>query len=133
MRAQKQSYATFSNRGFGKANSLFGENILNFVDCSEIGLAKLRYVIMRLFYWFFSSVNYIAVTSKTSFVYYVLIKCSFMSHVYFQHSIADFSHSGPQIHQSALGLNETAELSDRNMYFHELLCIIVVDLVVLNT
>ena len=55
-----------------------------------------------------------------------------MSHVYFQHSIADFSHSGPQIHQSALGLNETAELSDRNMYFHELLCIIVVDLVVLN-
>ena len=47
-----------------------------------------------------------------------------MSRVYFQHSIADFSH--------ALGLNETAELSDRNMYFHELLCIIVVDLVVLN-
>ena len=56
-----------------------------------------------------------------------------MSHVYFQHSIADFSHSGPQIHQSALGLNQTGELSDRNMYFHELLCIIVVDLVVLNT
>ena len=55
-----------------------------------------------------------------------------MSRVYFQRSITDFSHSGPQIHQSALGLNETAELSDRNMYFHELLCIIVVDLVVLN-
>ena len=55
-----------------------------------------------------------------------------MSRVYFQHSIADFSHSGPQIHQRALGLNETAELHDRNMYFHELLCIIVVDLVVLN-
>ena len=55
-----------------------------------------------------------------------------MSRVYFQHSIADFSHSGPQIHQSALGLNETAELYDKNMYFHELLCIIVVDLVVLN-
>ena len=55
-----------------------------------------------------------------------------MSRVYFQHSIADFSHSGPQIRQSALGLNETAELSDRNMYFLELLCIIVVDLVVLN-
>ena len=55
-----------------------------------------------------------------------------MSHVYFQHSIADFSHSGPQIHQSTSGINETAELTDRNMYFHEFLCIIVVDLVVLN-
>ena len=62
----------------------------------------------------------------------MLFHVTCMSRVYFQHYIADFSHSGPQIHQSALGLNETAELYDNNMYFHELLCIIVVDLVVLN-
>ena len=62
----------------------------------------------------------------------MLFHVTCMSRVYFQHSIADFSHSGPQIHQSALGLNETAELYDKNIYFHEILCIIVVDLVVLN-
>ena len=62
----------------------------------------------------------------------MLFHVTCMSRVYFHHSIADFSHSGPQIHLSALGLNETAELYDRNMYFHELLCIIAVDLVVLN-
>ena len=62
----------------------------------------------------------------------MLFHVTCMSRVYFQYSIADFSHSGPQIHQSALGLNETAELYDRNMYFHKLLCIIAVDLVVLN-
>ena len=53
--------------------------------------------------------------------------------MYFEHSIADFSHLGSQVYQSTLGLNETAKLSDRNMYFAELLCIIVVDFNALNT
>ena len=35
--------------------------------------------------------------------------------------------------EDSMDLSRSAELSNRNMYFREFLCIIVVDLVVLNT